>query len=472
MARSESNKAVANLMAWIRREQRWSMPFDATEQAHFAPTCAAGGLSHDGLLKVLGDAGAGVLFGCVFEDMAARQFNDFDSPPHNIVDDYLKRRGWRDTVPSRRYMAALRDARMSVFEVSAVLPGQWVEVRDLVRGGEPACVFEHLGSKSLTRWDRIGARVVEYQGQKIFTGVILPFSSEQSVALLKQIEAKITETLAARGLQRSNTGQPETRAAIDDVLAELPPLFTACWLARFIANHATPKMVNFEGDPLVFAETRFALRKGSEKQAVARLDALPDWRRVDDAPPVWDWLGTPDAPGVPQNSAATGYILQSVDPDTGKHVLAMLRLEKGVLQLSTNSAARMKRATEELERVFGQDISAGLTSMTPAQDALRQAGKRRPAKARDAEDIPPEAATKITRQFFDRHYQEWLDTALPVLDGRSPRQAVATESGRDEVVALLKSVENMEARQSQQSGQPPYDFGWLWQELGLAAHRR
>jgi len=102
-------------------------------------------------LNVLGDAGAGVLFGCVFEDFVARHYED---PPHNIIDDYLKRRGWRDSVPSRRYMAALRDARMSVFEVSAVLPGKWVEVRDLVRGGGPVCVFEHLGSKSLVRWER------------------------------------------------------------------------------------------------------------------------------------------------------------------------------------------------------------------------------------------------------------------------------------------------------------------------------
>ncbi|MFM7459974.1 MAG: hypothetical protein ACKO15_03930 [Burkholderiales bacterium] len=61
---------------------------------------------------------------------------------------------------------------------------------------------------------------------------------------------------------------------------------------------------------------------------------------------------------------------------------------------------------------------------------------------------------------------------MPSLDGLSPRQAVTTESGQNAVVALLKSLENMAARQSQQSSQPPYDFGWLWLELGLAARRR
>ncbi|MBC7622874.1 MAG: DUF2384 domain-containing protein [Aeromicrobium sp.] len=472
MAKSESNKAVANLMEWMRREQKWGTRFEAIHEVHTASTRAVSGLPIEGLLNVLGDEGAGVLFGCVFEDLAARRFNDFEGPPHNIVDDYLKRRGWRDSVPSRRYMAVLRDVRMSVFEVSAVMPGKWVEVRDLVRGGEPVHVSEHLGSKSLVRWDRLGARVAEYQSQKIFTGVMLPLSNEQSGTLLQQIEAKISESLADKGLQGANVNEPETRAAIDDALATLPPTFTACWLSRYIAVHEAPEMVNFEGDLLVFAETRFAVRKGSAAQVVARLDVLPDWRRVDDAPPVWDWLGTPDLPREPQNSAAKGFSLQTVDPDTGQQVLAMLRLEKGTLQLSTNSTARMKRATELLEGALGEEISAGLTSLTPARGALRQASERQPNNATDTAKIPLEVVTDTMRQFFDRHYRDWLDSALPALDGRSPRQAVATESGQDEVVALLKTVENMEARQSQKTGQPPYNFGWLWQELGLAARRR
>jgi hypothetical protein len=197
---------------------------------------------------------------------------------------------------------------------------------------------------------------------------------------------------------------------------------------------------------------------------------------LDDEPPAWEWLGTPDLPGEPQNSGATGYHLQMIDPNIGKYLLATVRLEKTALKLSTNSAARMKRATALLEGALGEQIGAGLTSMTPLQEALRQVGERQSIEDRDGDgdgdEIPPEVAASIANQFFDRHYRGWLDSALPVLDGLTPRQAVATESGRDAVVALLKSVENMTARQRQQSGQPLYDFGWLWQELGLAARRQ
>lgn len=45
MAKSESNKAVANLKDWIRREDEWAVPFDATFDAHTEATLDAGGLS-------------------------------------------------------------------------------------------------------------------------------------------------------------------------------------------------------------------------------------------------------------------------------------------------------------------------------------------------------------------------------------------------------------------------------------------
>ena len=99
------------------------------------------------------------------------------------------------------------------------------------------CVFEHMGSKQMVRWDRLGARVVDHLGQKVFAGAILSYSVEQSVELLRRIEAKIAQTLAARGLKRSGTDLPEIRAAIADTLATMPAAFTACWLTGQIAAH-------------------------------------------------------------------------------------------------------------------------------------------------------------------------------------------------------------------------------------------
>jgi len=49
-------------------------------------------------------------------------------------------------------------------------------------------------------------------------------------------------------------------------------------------------------------------------------------------------------------------------------------------------------------------------------------------------------------EFKQRYYTDWLDQPIPMLGGKTPRQAVRTARGREQVDALLKTIENGEAR--------------------------
>src|SRR3546814_2785124 len=88
-----------------------------------------------------------------------------DLPDRNIVDDYIRRRGWNESGPTKIYLRALRSSVMSLHEVSEVEPGSGFLVRDLIRGGEPLRVSERSASQTLKQWDRIGARVVQVGGK-------------------------------------------------------------------------------------------------------------------------------------------------------------------------------------------------------------------------------------------------------------------------------------------------------------------
>jgi hypothetical protein len=55
---------------------------------------------------------------------------------------------------------------------------------------------------------------------------------------------------------------------------------------------------------------------------------------------------------------------------------------------------------------------------------------------------------------------------LPALSGKTPRDAAILEASRPRVIDLLKDFENSEARHPSSSA-GPYDFTWLWKELGL-----
>jgi hypothetical protein len=102
-----------------------------------------------------------------------------------------------------------------------------------------------------------------------------------------------------------------------------------------------------------------------------------------------------------------------------------------------------------------------------SSESVQRALERRPAlRARPDDEVPPAAAAEIVQAFYERHYRGWLDEPLPALDGRTPREAASLKSARPKVIALLKDMENLSARERLE-GRPAYDFGWMWGQLGL-----
>ncbi|WP_298938245.1 hypothetical protein [uncultured Ruegeria sp.] len=59
-----------------------------------------------------------------------------------------------------------------------------------------------------------------------------------------------------------------------------------------------------------------------------------------------------------------------------------------------------------------------------------------------------------------------------MLDGKSPRAAVKTPKGKEKVVAWLKGLETGEAKMRKFKPVEPYDFSWMWKELGIAELRQ
>ena len=117
---SETDKAIRNIMNWADRPE-WSDEQSAVFDTHLAHVCDRIGISQEELGKELAEHGyGGMLFGLMFEDFISRRLPTDDK---NIIDDYLKRRGWRESVPGRRYLQQLRDSVLSLYEVVEVSPG-------------------------------------------------------------------------------------------------------------------------------------------------------------------------------------------------------------------------------------------------------------------------------------------------------------------------------------------------------------
>jgi hypothetical protein len=69
-------------------------------------------------------------------------------------------------------------------------------------------------------------------------------------------------------------------------------------------------------------------------------------------------------------------------------------------------------------------------------------------------------------QVVQQHMTTWLDTPIPMLDGKSPRQAVRSAKGRDDVTHLLVRQQQGFNANPQTAG---IDLSEIWQALDLSA---
>jgi hypothetical protein len=468
--RSNTDKAIRNLMDWAEQPE-WREEQTAVFDAHLTPVCDRIDINQEELVQELEEHGyGGMLFGMVFEDFICRRLPPDDK---NIIDDYLKRRGWRESVPGRRYLQKLRDSVLSLYEVVAVAPGHHCDLRDLVRDGETFRVHEHMGTQNLVKRDRLAARVLNMNGQHIFSGGILPFPREASQSLLRVL----TESRKQFKKELSRAAGKETMASISSdnlderFLRDACPAFTSIWLLHTLESlhEPPPEMVNRDGEALIFTETRFPFLVEQLEEIAQRLDAAPDWERDSPDEHTWIWLPAPDAVAdKPQGGMTVDTLREGQYPISGT-----LELKPRVLMLTTNSMERAQHGQDVLETLLNGLVGPALSKLqTPDQLMAENERHQQGDGNRELTDIiDPEIAAEIIYNTLDQHYRQCLNEPIPALDNKTPRQCTRSKKGREKVIEWLKHLENNELRRAASQGQEPYDSRWMWDELKLVKYR-
>jgi hypothetical protein len=439
--------SLAGLMKWCERKE-WREPFHETMALHLGPSCAKAGVAIENLANVIDEDRAAVLWGCVFEDFLTRELEDGS----NVVDDYLKRRGWNESVPNRRYMAALRSSAMSLYEVSDIVRDEGYLARDLVRGGDPVRVSERSATYSLKQWDRIAARVV-YLGTRIeMTGGVLPFDHALGDSFLDAFR---------------KAGRKARMAMNTETLRSTAFTFTGLWLDDLlhrVLHPALPKMCNSEGDEIVWTTSSFALKPGVNAEAInAAFAAVPSLRAEKET--FWNWAGTDKRAGRKRPASAQTLITTL---DDGSLVLGTLELKDGILILETNSRERAERGRALIEPVLAGLAETPVTKSRTVAELMASRPAGSPEKP--SSSLSPEEERAVVDAALKQHYVNVLDEAVPMLGNITPRRAATTATGRRKLVDWLKFLENSHAKNLSAIGD--YDLSWMWDELGIADLRR
>lgn len=453
--RPDLDSAAQHIVSYIARDE-WLEHRRAHLDALLGPIPSHFGLDPAGVLEEVHELGhASSLVGFVDESfLAARHGPD----RLNLVDDYLRRRGWQESQRAREYLQGIRDTPPSLYEVQAVGRGEWVDLRDRLHGGPTVRVIEHSASQSLRRWDCLVARIVHPRGEAMLTGGVLSLSrpmADDLESMFHKVEKRtkrgIAEVSRELGVEPSalvdTEGQP---MAFNDRLC------MHSWVKGLLqaSRRPLPGMTNTDGDPLLPTCTRLPILGDSESVARA-LGSIEGWTRDEDAGRHWMW-------SRPADGGSTT-------------ILGNARIDGDALVVETNSRERMQRALALIVPSLGALVGPGLTVHEDMQADLEAAVRKgRPRSQSPAQDWSPQDAPAIADAIgraLDAHYRRTLDEPVPMLGNRTPRDCAKTKAGRKKLVSWLKDLENGELQRASAQQMTPHDLSWMWVELGVESER-
>lgn len=435
---SKTGSLISNMQKYATRPE-WKSLFGAVIREHVENAAEALDVDRTEISDIVGDQ-SGEFIATVFEDFATRRRADGLC----MAADYLQRAGWRENGYARKYLEALIDSRLRLHEVTDVRPGIGLTLRplDVTKGKteEPVFVHEKTGSQHLSRWDVISARVLRVHEEYVLAGGVLPVRPDETKSLLKAY---------ARLCKADSSTDP------------MPSLSTTAWIAWLYAGKFAPRpqVVNRDGDELLLSKSRLPLLARADEIA-AVMNTLPGWESASDNHLRWVWLASGEAPEEKPKSRRKS---KSVSP--AGTLLGDAVLERKHLVFTTNSRQRMERGLLMLQQALGDKVGPALTSYEEMDiNAVPVPG----GGAAPAAMPSPEEQHGMILAILDRHYREIMRMPIPALGNKTPAQAIKTKVGRERTIAWLKDLERSTTHGAQQRGMPAYDFGWMWEELGLS----
>jgi hypothetical protein len=354
--------------------------------------------------------------------------------PAHLLDEFpiasgFLRRARRIEPLLAQYIQACLERPFSFLEVVAVAPGNGFRLHDVLTGAEHE-VTERSASQGSRMGDILFAKPVTVDHLTVLDGcgpALMPPTEKAAIIALRR-QLRSGRRSVTDGIVRDfDVGVREVYLEITDGLL----------------NPRPPRLQNTDGEALSFHRVTWQV-----PSARAAFDAL--------AVPA---QGT-DAVELPDDAtfSAAGE-LETVEfpwlrEGNAKHrswtniVLGTFHIHGRQLTVEVNSEERARRARLLVDCAMPDAVHRGtvVESVEAALAANRAAPPAEPAvRDHEAEELRGDPAlqehvTELLRQ----HYRGWIDSSLPALGGKTPRQAMRTRDGREMVQALLVSLERRE----------------------------
>jgi SEC-C motif len=343
----------------------------------------------------------------------------------SLVDLYLENKR-AVSLDERRILTVLKNSVLSLYEVQEVFPGKGLLLKDLLRGGQYD-VREKAATRHLAKWDILATRLLEVDGLHIMSGAGYPYPIRFKHDILQDVLSEYRRY-----------SKKASDADMDSFLKANGEIFNFYWY-DLIKNPPKFKLATTDREPMVISKAYYGFEdKASVVEALKRIEAFQEEENG------FAWLGVRNKDG---NAMLLGRVF----------------FDRETLILECNSKERLKRGKELM-----QEHLPGIKHKADSYEDIYkhlESLKEKPVKQPPG-DIPFEVQQEAYTKFMECHCRKWLTEKIPALGGKTPRQAVRSKNGREQVKELLKSFENAEEH-NKKEGDPYYDLSWMWGELGL-----
>jgi hypothetical protein len=334
---------------------------------------------------------------------------------------------------ARRFLEAAATEPLTFWQVHGIESGEGLLLKDLAVPRE-RFVREVKGSQSVKKWDLVFGQVVGLEEEYILhaTGpyMLPPGRCRQ------KIDGFLGETLDA------GDTEPIDLLKYD---CDLILFYHLCVEELF--RPTTPALVNTDGEPLVFATSRYSLDPGNRGKILSKLEAMKGLDSNGEKKSGWVFVWAKEGEEDQDQFTVRGRI--TVGPKA--------------MVLECNSENRDEGLRRLLEENLQGWIEYENTEVKPfrMEDAPKD---QEDDEEGDIADLPEETREAI-REMLEKQYLGWIDQKIPALGNRTPKQAVRTAEGREKVIDLVNDWENMQLRNP--NPQFMFDFNRIRKALGL-----
>ena len=345
----------------------------------------------------------------------------------------------------KRYIELCCVNNFSFFEVLQSFPGKGMTLRDIFLESE-INVIEKSGSQNVSKGDIFFAKAAQYDQIGMLFGCAPIIITPGYKPVIIDLRARM----------RSNK---DKLTSFD--LYEWDIEIRELYFQIYDQMHTPPTLVNTDGDPLLFHELEF--RISSAQIAFDRLKSLALGHNEDELLQDATFKTDGSLEKVEFPWLKKGHSVKGLD----NTVLGHITIHNQKLMISVNSQNRAHLIRDIVESRLGDQV-IHQTTKTRTIDEIKLDKADHPEKSAEPEVSPGmrKAMNKAMKEFLANSWKNWIDEKVPLLDGKTPREAVKDKDGREKVIALLDDFERMEKRRPEGKGQPE-SIQWIRKQLGL-----